>query len=568
MLTHRAASIIWEAFAGYRRGIHALMQRAPLHFEAQDWHRLQADALERLYLLDPYITLAVQHIRPLLGERLKEKALWIELKAAYAERCHGQPAGEVAKSFFTSITRRVFGTVGVDAAIEFRGADFDDPSPLNSAHLLAITADSYLELAHACLRYPNFAIEYEDFERDATLVARALEIQWQTAGRGGPSEGIDLLTPVFYRNQGAYLVGRLRGGTQHLPLVIALRNPHGRVVVDAVLTDEDDVSIIFSFTRSYFQVEVEYTRETVLFLKDLLPRKRLAELYISLGYPRHGKTELYRELLQHIEQAEDQFVIAPGEKGMVMIVFVLSSFDIVFKVIRDMFAPPKTTTRQDVLDKYALVFKHDRAGRLVDAQEFRQLAFPRARFAPDLLAELRGATQSMELTETQVIFKHVYVERRMTPLNLYLREQPPAAAQAAVLDYGQAIKDLAATNTFPGDLLLKNFGVTRHGRVIFYDYDELCFVTDCQFRDLPQASDDEDEMRGEPWFYVGDKDIFPEEFLTFIGLQGEQRATFLAAHQDLLTAHYWRQVQARHRAGELFEVLPYRPERRLHKEAS
>lgn len=568
MLTHRAASIIWEAFAGYRRGIRALMQRAAIHFEAQDWQGLHTDSVTRLELLEPYIQLAVQHIRPLLGERLKDKALWVEIKAAYAERCHGQPASEVAKSFFTTITRRVFGTVGVDSEVEFRGADFDDPSPLQSAHLHTLTAHSFLELAQACLSYPNFAIEYEDFEREAALVAHALEVQWRAARGPTSCEGADLLTPVFYRNQGAYLVGRLRGGTQHLPLVVALRNPHGRVVADAVLTDEDDVSIIFSFTRSYFQVDVEYTRETVLFLRNLLPRKRLAELYISLGYPRHGKTELYRELLQHIEQAEDQFVIAPGEKGMVMIVFVLSSFDIVFKVIRDAFAPPKTTTRQDVLDKYALVFKHDRAGRLVDAQEFRQLAFPRERFAPDLLAELRTATQSVAITETHVIFKHAYVERRITPLNLYLREQPLAAAKAAVLDYGQAIKDLAATNTFPGDLLLKNFGVTRHGRVIFYDYDELCFVTDCQFRDLPQPRDDEDEIRGEPWFYVGEKDIFPEEFLTFIGLQAEQRETFLAAHRDLLTAHYWQQMQARHRAGELFEVLPYRPGRRLHKPTS
>jgi len=563
MFTHHAASLIWEAFAGYRRGIRALMQQAQLRFETQDWRGLQADAVERLDLLEPYIQLAVQHIRPRLGERLKDKSVWAELKAVYAERCHGQPASEVAKSFFTTVTRRVFGTVGTDAQIEFRGADLDDPSPLHSTHFHTFSAPSPIKLAQACLQYPRFAIDYEDFERDAALVAQAIETQWRAACGPTPCEAIDLLTPIFYRNQGAYLVGRLRGGAQYLPLVIALRNPHGRVVADAVLTDEDDVSIIFSFTRSYFHVDVEHTRETVRFLKDLLPRKRIAELYISLGYPRHGKTELYRELLQHIEQAEDQFVIAPGDKGMVMIVFVLSSFDIVFKVIRDAFAPPKTTTRQDVLDKYALVFKHDRAGRLVDAQEFRQLAFPRERFAEDLLAELRGATQSVAITETHVIFKHVYVERRLTPLNLYLRQQPLTAAQAAVLDYGQAIKDLAATNTFPGDLLLKNFGVTRHGRVIFYDYDELCWVTDCQFRDMPPAYTDEDEVRGEPWFYVGEKDVFPEEFLTFIGLQGEQRATFLAAHQDLLTAHYWRQIQARHRAGEIFEVLPYRASHRL-----
>src|SRR6185503_2509662 len=112
----------------------------------------------------------------------------------------------------------------------------------------------------------------------------------------------------------------------------------------------------------------------------------------------------------------------------------------------------------------------------------------------------------------------LYTERRMTPLNLYLREVDSRHAQDAIVDYGEAIKDLARTNIFPGDMLLKNFGVTRHRRVIFYDYDELCLLTTCHFRDLPAARDDLEETGAEPWYYVGPHDIFPEEFLTFLGL--------------------------------------------------
>jgi isocitrate dehydrogenase kinase/phosphatase len=247
-----------------------------------------------------------------------------------------------------------------------------------------------------------------------------------------------------------------------------------------------------------------------------------------------------------------------------MIVFTLPHYDLVFKVIRDRFEYPKTTTHAEVRAKYSLVFQHDRAGRLVDAQEFQEWAFPRERFDPSLLNELtQTAASSVTVTEEHVVIHHLYVERRVTPLNLYLREMDDDAACEAALDFGQALKDLAATNIFPGDMLLKNFGVTRHRRVIFYDYDELCLLTDCRFRDLPQPRDLEEEMQSEAWFYVAENDIFPEEFLTFMGLQGAARQVFLGAHRDLLTADYWRQMQARHRAGEVIDIFPYRPNRRF-----
>ena len=274
-----------------------------------------------------------------------------------------------------------------------------------------------------------------------------------------------------------------------MPLVIALKNTDGGVLVDAVMMREEDVSIVFSFTRSYFHVDLERVGEAVLFLKSMLPRKPVSELFTVLGRAKQGKTERYRELFAHLQRSSDQFVHAPGDRGLVMVCFTLPSFDVVFKVIRDRFAPPKNILRQDVMAKYEMVFKHDRAGRLVDAQEFRRLRFPRGRFAPELLAELTTETASTVHVEgADLIFDHLYIERRMTPLNLFLRDQSGALAERAVLDYGQAIRDLAYTNIFAGDLLLKNFGVTRHGRVIFYDYDELCQVTDCHFRDLPQAT--------------------------------------------------------------------------------
>jgi isocitrate dehydrogenase kinase/phosphatase len=293
-----------------------------------------------------------------------------------------------------------------------------------------------------------------------------------------------------------------------------------------------------------------------------MPRKPVSELFTVLGRARQGKTERYRELVRNLEHTSDLFGHAPGERGLVMVCFTLPSFDVVFKVIRDRFAYPKTVLREEVLAKYRLVFIHDRAGRLVDAQEFRRVRFPRARFGPELLAELeRDAGQTVHADGDDLVFEHMYVERRMTPLNLYLRDAPPESAERVVLDYGQCIRDLAYTNIFPGDLLLKNFGVTRHGRVIFYDYDELCQVTDCNFRDLPQPSNPEDEMRGEPWFYVGESDVFPETFVNFLAFNDAQRAALVRLHGEILTASFWRAVQQRLRDGEVVEVLPYHPQR-------
>jgi isocitrate dehydrogenase kinase/phosphatase len=230
----------------------------------------------------------------------------------------------------------------------------------------------------------------------------------------------------------------------------------------------------------------------------------------------------------------------------------------VFKIIKDVFPPPKATTRRQVMRKYDLVFRHDRAGRLVDAREFEHLAFDRARFAPEVLEELASeARESAQIGAERVVLRHLYTERRLRPLDLFLREAPEDQKRTAIVDYGESIRDLARSNIFPGDMLLKNFGVTRHGRVVFYDYDELAVLTDCRFREVPRARYDEEEMAGEPWFFVGENDVFPEEFLPFLGLDDAAREAFLSQHRDLLTVGFWTELQEQHRQGHVPEVFPY-----------
>ncbi|HYF65239.1 MAG TPA: bifunctional isocitrate dehydrogenase kinase/phosphatase, partial [Herpetosiphonaceae bacterium] len=381
--------------------------------------------------------------------------------------------------------------------------------------------------------------------------------------------GAEMVGAVFYRNKGAYLIGRIPGEGGVIPLALALLNGPGGIRVDAALLAEQEVSILFSFTRSYFHVDCDRPYDLVRFLQTIMPRKRITALYTSIGNHKHGKTEWYRDLLRHLRASDDRFEIARGERGMVMAVWTLPSYDVVFKVIKDHFDPPKSSTRQIVMDKYHLVFKHDRAGRLVDAQEYEHLKFERSRFEPALLAELeRVAPSTVRVEDDHVIIRHVYVERRVTPLNLYIREADPAAVEAAVVDFGAAIKDLTASNIFPGDILLKNFGVTRHGRVVFYDYDELCLLTDCQFKALPEPTSYDEELAAEPWFAVGEYDVFPEEFRYFMSFPQPYRDIFLRHHADIFELGFWRGMQDRMQAGEVVDILPYEERRRLHAPAS
>ncbi|MDH4311627.1 MAG: bifunctional isocitrate dehydrogenase kinase/phosphatase [Gammaproteobacteria bacterium] len=554
------ARLLVDAFADYNAEFRSVTQRAPQHFEERDWRASQKDAVERIELYDKYVTGSVELMRQRLGEDVHERAIWSSVKRRFDEIIDPLPDNEFIKTFFSSVTRKTFGTVGVDPAVEFIALDLD---PLGNVRthvetkVYANRGDIEL-LAEELLADFSFRTPYRDFEHSVKMIAGEVKALVNSGQERRAIESVEVIKKVFYQMTRAYLVGRINGRGWTMPFVVSLRNGDSGVVVDAIMLEESTVSVLFSFTRSYFHVDLAHVGEVVKFLKTILPRKRVSELFTVLGRAKQGKTERYRELFSHLQQSDDDFVLAPGERGLVMVCFTLPSFDVVFKLIRDKFPYQKNILREDVLTKYELVFKHDRAGRLVDAQEFKSIKFPRARFSRELLEELeQEAARTVHFEGDDVIIDHVYIERRMTPLNLYLRSAGREEAEKAVIEYGQAIRDLAVTNIFPGDLLLKNFGVTRHGRVIFYDYDELCLVTDCRFREIPQSQHDEDDMRADAWFYVGENDVFPETFINFLGFDPQLKQVFLDAHAEVLTAEWWRGIQERLREGELLEVLPY-----------
>ena len=558
-LCQAAATAIFAAFEEYNQEFRNITRRAQRRFAEREWKLGARDAVERIELYDRRVERCVAGLVGRMGRHIADEPAWSAVRTLFAEMIVDCPDREFYKTFFNSLTRKIFGTVGVNPAVEFIALDLEPT--LDAGEIPSREYDASAGLVPAVERVlgelPSGRL-FRDLSGSAELVCR--EIAGFKAARGleGEVQRIEMLEPVFYRATRAFLVGRMSGGGWALPLVIALKHEDDGVSVDAVMMSEYEVRPLFGFSRSYFHADLAPVGAAVRFLRTIMPGKPTDELYTVLGRAKQGKTERYRTLFRHLQHSSDRFTHAEGERGMVMIVFTLDSLDIVFKVIRDRFAYPKTATREEVMDKYRFVFRHDRVGRLVDAQEYRRLRFPKARFAPELLAELLSeAALGCRLDGDDLIVEHCYMERRMKPLDVYLREADGVTARRAIRDYGQAIRDLALSNVFPGDLLLKNFGVSRHGRVIFYDYDELCLVTECSFRDLPAARDDEDEWRAEPWFYVAPNDVFPAQWLEFLGIKGELREEFLVHHAELLGADYWRRLRAMHEAEAHLEVVPY-----------
>ncbi|MFL6196346.1 MAG: bifunctional isocitrate dehydrogenase kinase/phosphatase [Thermoanaerobaculia bacterium] len=565
----RGAHTIHQAFEAHHRSLRAITRRVRRRFEERDWEGIRRDTVEKIELPSWSVDETVEALRGQLRERLADRSLWTQMKGIYTRDILGRDDFEIAQTYFNSIARKVFPHDGVDPAVDYTADEFPLPYhgwEMASARMYAVRRIDAMVIGRV-LEDAGFRAPFRDLAGDSARVAERLA-QGIAEAFGSPEiEALDMLRPVFFRNKGAYLVGRARRGGACLPVALALVNGPEGIEVDAVLHTEDELSVVFSFARWYFHVDVGSPREVIGFLRSILPRKRIAELYIGVGYKKHGKTEFYRDLMAHIadtEGTEGRFVVAPGQSGLVMEVFTLPSYEFVFKVIRDAFPPQKQMTRERVMAKYHTVQLHDRVGRMVGFQEFEYLTFPRERFDPVLLGQLLGtASRTISEGPEGISVRHCYVERRIAPLDLYLQRMDEEAATAAALDWGRCLKELAAANIFPGDVLLKNFGVTRHGRVLSYDYDELNALTDLVFREMPEPRDEMEEMASEPWFTVGENDIFPSELRTFLGLQGPVREAFLREHGDLFEVEFWRGLQERQRRGEVLSFYPYSQARRL-----
>ena len=559
------ADTVYAGYVEYIAAFQNLTRRAAANFTTRSWTSQDADAIKRLLVHAEIVQRTVAEVHPHLRTTPDRRGTWRTARTAYKRRITQRTDLELAETFFNSVTRRIFTTIGVDNDVELRWFGASTlPRGLGRSEMFGTwtRTGGSAAMAQSILESYDFGVPWVDLVGDARRAGARIDAflldSWATLDL----DGIDMLATVFYRNKGAYLVGRLRHLNRVTPIVFPIIHGDGGIQIDTVLLTESQASRLFSFTRSYFFVETPKPAELVGFCKSMLPMKSISELYTSVGFHQHGKTTLYRSLYRHMQNSHDKIMRARGTPGMVMSVFTLVSFNVVFKIIKDRFDPPKNTTRQAVRDRYRLVAQHDRVGRMVDAHEFENLSFDRDRFDPDLLDELlTEASLTVRVEGDQVVISHVYTERQVYPLNLYLREMSADRAEAAALDWGWAIKDLAAANIWPGDLFTKNFGVTRHGSVVFYDYDEITLLDACRFRRIPQSDDHEHEMRSTPWFAVEPGDIFPEQFPTFMSfptdVPREIWERFQAVHGDLFTPDFWIDVQGRLAEDDIPEFYPY-----------
>ncbi|MGY1953792.1 bifunctional isocitrate dehydrogenase kinase/phosphatase [Pseudomonas pergaminensis] len=556
------AQMILDGFDDYREHFRQITDGARERFEKAQWQQGQAASAARINLYEEKVSEVTARLREHFeGATLLDIDLWPVVKSAYIGLIDLRFDDELSETWYNSIFCGLFSHDLISDGCMFIHTTRPSLRRARAAQTRTYTpAGKIPDMLVQVFADYRFSEPYADLAADLLRLETQLRENLPDWVCKDPDLKVELFSSVLYRNKGAYLVGRIYTRDEQWPLVIPLLHREGQgIQIDALITDEADVSIIFSFTRSYFMVDVPVPAEFIGFLKRILPGKHIAELYTSIGFYKHGKSEFYRALINHLATTDDQFIMAPGVRGMVMSVFTLPGFNTVFKIIKDRFSPSKNVNRATVIEKYRLVKSVDRVGRMADTQEFADFRFPLSKFEPECLAELlEVAAGTVEVEGDTVLIRHCWTERRMTPLNLYLDNANPAQVREALEDYGLAIKQLAAANIFPGDMLLKNFGVTRHGRVVFYDYDEICFLTEANFRHIPAPRTPEDEMASEPWYSIGPLDVFPEEFPPFLFADAGQRKLFDELHGELYNADYWKGLQDAIRAGKVIDVFPYR----------
>jgi isocitrate dehydrogenase kinase/phosphatase len=565
----KAAESILEGYISYINTFNELTDLAPKNFKDRDWIAMQQNHKRRLRLYKDHVSATRLLLKEALHELSEELTFWKETKAYYSWITTNRKDKELTETFFNSVIRKIFPMMGTDESIMFihEGYDTCDLHPNDDLYHTYPSAWGLQKIIRQIMDDFDFGVKYYNKEEDIQLLVRAVREVILTRYEPTKDTVTQVLKSVFYRNKAAYLIGRTRVGDKWMPFIIPFLHNENGVYVDTMIFDPRIMAHMFSFSRSYFMVKTTIPSQMVSFLNAVISHKQIHELYNAIGFNKHGKTEFYRDFLIHLENSQDQFEIAEGIKGMVMTVFTLPSYNIVFKLIKDHFEPPKDMTRQQVKDKYKLVSLHDRVGRMADTHEFEYFSIPLDRISPALMQELKNTVNSLLIfTEKTLIIKHLYTERKMIPLNLYLESCDLEDAKLAVEEYGNSILQLAQANIFPGDMMTKNFGVTRQKRVIFYDYDEIEFLTDMNFRWKPKAETYEQIYAPTPWYNIAKHDVFPEDFKRFMIGRVDVKPHFLSYHQELFNPDYWSQIQERIRKGELLHAFPYPKEIRFRPE--
>ncbi|MDK1289969.1 bifunctional isocitrate dehydrogenase kinase/phosphatase [Pseudoalteromonas umbrosa] len=535
--------------------------RIPSAFLSQQWATIEQISKLRISHYDQRVQETVDILKLHFPSNQINNHLWCQVKQVYIDLLVFHPQAELAETFYNSVFCHLF------HHSYFKNDYIFVNSSQSTVSQLPVEAEyrSYFPVVEGLQKTIEKIIsdtgllsELYDFKQDIRLLQKAFFKQAPNTHHQHFKMRFDILKSPFYRNKSAYIVGRVVSCSGVQPFIIALlHNNQNKLKIDALITNASQMSLIFGFARAYFSVETRAPSAMVRFLNQLMPSKTVAELYNSIGFHKHGKTEFYRAFLLHQKSNNERFTIAPGTPGMVMLVFTLPTFPYVFKVIKDTFAPSKPFGKETVLARYQLVKNHDRVGRMADTLEYSNVVIPKNRIEPDLLTVIKEKiAQNIIEDDKFITIKHLYIERRITPLNLFIQNATDEQIDHVIQDYGNAIKEMLQVNIFPGDMLLKNFGVSRHNRVIFYDYDEVQYLTQMSFKALPKISLD-DLYSGQATPSFAPNDVFPEQMCTFVLTNPKLKAVFERHHPELMTPIYWQKVQQDIRQHIIKHVYPY-----------
>ena len=564
---HQIALAMVQGFNKHYSLFRQTCREAKTRFENADWLGVHKAVKERIRFYDDRVDECVERLRHEFDAQGIDDATWQQVKLLYIGLLLNHKQPELAETFFNSVTTKILHRtyfhndfIFVRPTISTENLEADDHPTYRSYYA---TDDGLRGAIRAIVTDFRWSRPFADLGRDIEAVYRAINRHIGEMPRREVNFQIQVLGSAFYRNKAAYIIGKAINGASEYPFAVpVLHDDEGRLYLDTILLDAWRIGLLFSLSRAYFMVDMEVPSGYVQFLRAIMPNKPRSEIYIMLGLGKQGKTMFFRDFIYHLHHSEDKFIMAPGIRGLVMLVFTLPSYPYVFKIIKDVFGSSKEMDQATVKRKFMMVKQVDRVGRMADTLEFSNVLFPLDRFDDEVMEELRTlAPSKFEIDGDQLIIRHLYIERRMEPLNIHLERMERTnnidGLEHAIREYGSAIRELAQANIFPGDMLWKNFGITRYGRVVFYDYDEIEYMTDINFRRIPPAPDFETEMSGEVWYPVAKGDVFPEEFATFLLGSPLVRKTFMKHHKDLLQPKFWQDAQQKIRDGHVEDFFPY-----------
>jgi isocitrate dehydrogenase kinase/phosphatase len=557
-LSKRLANLILKGFTVHYTSFQTLTSQAQIYFAAAKWQEIQRISSERISFYDNRVNECIEQLKKHIDDSEINTELWLDIKGYYTELLSFHPQADLAETFFNSVFCRLFHRKYFNNDFIFVNSTQMAPSvPMEEEYksFFPIVEGLKPTIKEIVAQF-DFQTPFIDLDRDIKHILKAFITQVPNINHSIHLMRFDILKAAFYRNKAAYIVGRIVSKQGVQPFIIPILHKKDRgLFIDAVLTDSTQMRVVFGFARAYFMVNTRSPSGIVNFLNQLMPNRTPAELYNAIGFHKHGKSEFYREFLNHLAHSNESFEVAAGTPGMVMEVFTHPTFPFVFKVIRDKFGDGKPFGKRTVLARYQLVKKHDKVGRMADTIEFSNVAFPVSRFPEKLLERLKKSIgQSLEFDNDLLIIKHLYIERRMTPLNLFLKDATDDDKRHVMAEYGQALKEMIAVNIFPGDMLLKNFGVTKHKRVIFYDYDEVQYLTEMNFRDMPKS----DHGLDYPETYsIAPQDVFIEQLTTFVTTDPYIKQLLIADHPELNKPEFWRIQQQKIIDGIMTDIYPY-----------